>query len=104
MDHEKRSLRTKAQQMWHATFANSLKTAEIPKEVAEILRKSLLLSSESSQGRLFDLKHRSESLCTLKDEPDVHKMSGFLYPSVRKFTQPSLIYITFAVPLPHTET
>ena len=80
MDHEKRSLRTKAQQMWHATFANSLKTAEIPKEVAEILRKSLLLSSESSQGRLFDLKHRSESLCTLKDESDVHKMSGFLYP------------------------
>ena len=50
MDHERRSLRTKAQQMWHATFANSLKTAEIPKEVAEILRKSLLLSSESSQG------------------------------------------------------
>ena len=36
--------------MWHATFANSLKTAEIPKDVAEILRKSLLLSSESSQG------------------------------------------------------
>ena len=50
MDHGKRSLRTKAQQMWHATFANSLKTAEIPREVADILRKSLLLSSESSQG------------------------------------------------------
>ena len=48
MDHGKRSLRTKAQQMWHATFANSLKTAEIPKDVAEMLRKSLLLSSESS--------------------------------------------------------
>ena len=50
MDHEKRPLRTKAQEMWHATFANSLRKTEIPKDVAGILRKSLLLSSESSQG------------------------------------------------------
>jgi hypothetical protein len=51
MGHEKRSLKTKAQQMWQLTFAASLKINEIPKEIADILRKSLVLSSESSQSQ-----------------------------------------------------
>ena len=50
MDHGKRTLKTKAQQMWQVTFAGVLQVEEIPKEIAAILRKSLVLSSESSQS------------------------------------------------------
>ncbi len=48
MSHPKKNIRTRSQQMWQAMFASSLAVSDIPAEISAILRKSLILSSDST--------------------------------------------------------
>ena len=51
MSHKKRSMRAKAHEMWQLTFATSVKSLDIPDDIAQLLKKSqMLTSSESSQS------------------------------------------------------
>ena len=56
MSHPRKYIKTKSQQMWQVTFASSLSVGEIPAEISTILKRSLILSSEStvSSGSSFE--------------------------------------------------
>ena len=61
LSHPRRGLRTRAQQLWQATFASALEQADIPASVSAVLRRTLMASSESSESSSNSMEFKAEA-------------------------------------------
>ncbi len=79
MSHPKRAIKTRSQQMWQVTFASVVKADDIPPEIASILKKSLILSSDSTvSSGSFDGDSQSVADPSKRDGSPVKMFGSFL--------------------------